>query len=257
MTTQWLVARYVRDLRRMEPRNVGVVLIQHGRAYSKFLGENPDGTIDGRKARRVAALDVYKEWVDHWKREVAEAPNVERLTERQGADSYYLDRGGFAWFAGEDHEPRAFLDRLFNELVAPPSVEDVPDRAAISVGSVFDALSGDLRVRRDFEIRLDPDRLHFQYAIEADRVLVFRTVKLNGQPGATWSAVHDAVYSVNTVRGLNEWDPYALVVESDPSDEAPDQLKTLVKALPKRVIHVHSQRGAVETIRALALAKGG
>ena len=56
--TKFIIAKYVKDLARMEPRNIGLFVWQEGVLVSKFL-ETPSF---------VNELDTYKRWLDFWRR---------------------------------------------------------------------------------------------------------------------------------------------------------------------------------------------
>jgi len=61
MKARWLVAKYMPDLRRREPDNVGVILLMDGRAHLRFLGQR-DGRVDGRSVRWAGSVKNYKAW---------------------------------------------------------------------------------------------------------------------------------------------------------------------------------------------------
>ena len=66
--TRYVVAKYVPELFRNEPRNVGVIVwTPHGKVDARFWGENGGG-IDGRKVPDwVKSKVTYKEWVHFWR----------------------------------------------------------------------------------------------------------------------------------------------------------------------------------------------
>lgn len=74
---RFLIAKYIPDLRRMEPRNIGVVLWNNGFVKAKFLGESQ------KQAKKPAfARDdhAYREWIEFWKYQVGR----EELTDASG-----------------------------------------------------------------------------------------------------------------------------------------------------------------------------
>jgi hypothetical protein len=78
---RYLVAKYVPDLRRMEPRNVGVVVWSRGEVVARFAGERREqpGEVDGRSVPGfVTSLSAYKQWVRFWRKEL-EKPAVRAL----------------------------------------------------------------------------------------------------------------------------------------------------------------------------------
>lgn len=250
MTTRWFVARYLPDLRRREPRNIGVILFADGRAYHRFVGDDPSKPegINGHVVKgHVASVENYKGWVNHWRSAASEVP-AEQLLERRADDSYYIERGGFL-LAGEEGDPRSLLDELFVSMVSTPAtkrVEESPD-AMVGLRAAFDTLSAECSVEPSFVLDLKPDKLLFQFKIEVGKERkLYRAVKLNHNPERTWGAVHDAIYSILKVDELGLGDAYALLVTTDPGDEVEEQRSTLAARLGKRALDAdHDALGVV------------
>lgn len=100
-SVQYLIAQHIADPLRQEPRNVGILARQGMLAGSRFIGEDQEGRMDGRKLRRFPFPDVYKQWVEHWKDAVARASDLDALLE--GSTSHYrLIRGGAVVDVGTD-----------------------------------------------------------------------------------------------------------------------------------------------------------
>ena len=57
-TQRFLVAKYIDDLTRMEPRNIGVILLAAGMAEARFLSPQQASFIKDKK--------LYQRWVDFW-----------------------------------------------------------------------------------------------------------------------------------------------------------------------------------------------
>ena len=69
----YLVAKYIADTRRMEPRNIGVVVWSAGEVAARFAAERRDqpGEVDGRSLPSfVTSLSAYKQWVRFWRKEL-------------------------------------------------------------------------------------------------------------------------------------------------------------------------------------------
>lgn len=119
---RWLLAKYVPDIGRNEPRNVGLILLRGDEVAMRFVGQQPDGSIDGRSARVVRSASVYKGWVEYWRR--LGVRGVDALMEAAGreqlAQNYRLTVGG-AIEAGHDPTmPTDFLlDHLYERYVGP------------------------------------------------------------------------------------------------------------------------------------------
>src|SRR5690625_3814162 len=70
-SARWYVDKCLPDLRRREPRNVGILLDIHGQWYSRYRAQDPvDGTIDGRKLPRGLSLkaDAFRAWIEYFDR---------------------------------------------------------------------------------------------------------------------------------------------------------------------------------------------
>src|SRR5579871_2931405 len=69
---RYLIAQYVADPFRQEPRNVGVFVDDGVTTKARFVAETDSGQYDGRKLRGFAYPDVYRQWVDYWRSTIAE-----------------------------------------------------------------------------------------------------------------------------------------------------------------------------------------
>ena len=87
-TPRYLLAKYIPDPLRMEPRNIGVVLWAEGNVTARFVGEGDSPDSQSRLPRRLGIPDrhVYKQWVQYW-REQIEQPSLTR-----GADGLTVNR---------------------------------------------------------------------------------------------------------------------------------------------------------------------
>lgn len=66
----YLIAKFVSDLFRNEPVNIGVIVWIDGAVESKFLAERDNGEIDGRHLPKEIKhhTSVYKQWIDTWRK---------------------------------------------------------------------------------------------------------------------------------------------------------------------------------------------
>jgi hypothetical protein len=87
-TPRYLLAKYIPDPLRMEPRNVGVVLWAEGKITARFVGESDAPDVRASLPQRLGIPDnqVYKKWIRYW-REQMELPSLTR-----GADGRIVDR---------------------------------------------------------------------------------------------------------------------------------------------------------------------
>ena len=228
---EWYVAKYMSDLRRREPRNVGVILSVDGRLSARFQGERDDGELDGRRARMVGSLDNYRDWVHYWRtfRLAADLPLVRRAT-----DNYYLERGG-QQLAGTAIDSDAFLSQLFFQLVGMREVDEF-ERAPDPVYQLFESLPN-VDVQVDPFIEIEADVYPFDYAVESSgKLLLFRKVAFNGSERKTWDAVHAAGEAVTKVADhlKKTHAPYVIGFDKDPSGLVDRQKHALKKRIKNR-----------------------
>jgi hypothetical protein len=122
---RYLIAQYAADPRRMETRNIGVVLWAEGRAEARFLGDND-------AAEFVNDLATYRRWVSFWHTRVygqeitvpgeppvskQEPAFVDALLRTQKGN-YLLFDAGFVAEPIEQEDIGAAAAFLFDELVA-------------------------------------------------------------------------------------------------------------------------------------------
>jgi hypothetical protein len=141
---RYFVAKFVPDLRRMEPRNVGVVVWSEGRLAARFAGEKADqpGDVDGRTVPAfVTSLAAYKQWIRYWRKEL-EKPSVRPLqggepVPRTSPDfltvlagtskgNFHLVDGGILLDPVPDHELPALAEHLYTTLVDEPAPLEEP-----------------------------------------------------------------------------------------------------------------------------------
>lgn len=120
----WYLVRYMPDLQRREPRNVGLVLrTGDGSWLTKFVAERPDGTINGYHARSYAmTTEIYKTWVDYFRRKANDRDwrDVEKM--RSGRPrNYFAEMSGE--YISDGRSPQQVLDELFANLVEAPRQE--------------------------------------------------------------------------------------------------------------------------------------
>jgi hypothetical protein len=253
MTTRILVAKYIRDPRRWEPVNVGVVVLQGDRAEARFIGERLGGTIDRRRARYVVGdTEVYQEWVRYWRRAIASgASGVTEILERK-APNYWVGDQGQVWFDGDGASLDELTGRYFAELVERGEDDD-RDAAAPQLRQRVDGLlqQADLFKSDQFErdpvietVDLDPpERYRFHYLARNGHATVGQRVSLDSVQ------VHDVLWKFQHLP--DDYSRVAFVAgEEAPEDVAP-ALIHLSRAA--RLINVSSPSAVDEVREAFAL----
>ncbi|MEO6503409.1 MAG: hypothetical protein ABIQ09_16050 [Jatrophihabitantaceae bacterium] len=124
MTTEaatWAVIKYQPDVRRGEPRNVGIMVSVGQDVQLEFLGEVGNGRIDGRSVTStVGSVDNYKRWVAYFRRAASQGrfeAVVERWQERRTESNFYVGEPGSIEL-GNRTLPDVTAS-LFGDLVGP------------------------------------------------------------------------------------------------------------------------------------------
>lgn len=231
MTTRWLVAKYIADLRRREPINVGVILQTDEGVGTRFVGQKSDDTIDGRSARAwVRSTANFKRWVEYWQHEAySQEFDIETLLTSRPDDNYYLEYGGERLIGGEV-EPSVMLEQLYTALV-----ETTPSSRQLDIAQLSDNLFDRLAVRAepfsfDFPLRGGvADRVTFDYRYDNGQPNLFRRVSLTFEDDRSWSFVHAASWAFSRADEFfgGEVQPIALVKPRPDDSELEQQLAVL------------------------------
>lgn len=160
---QFLIAKYLPDVFRDEPRNIGVVLWSPYGVVARFVGENPEapGEVDDAQIPPfIASPPTYKRWVKYWRRELDKSsirparggPPVARtdpaflsVVGQAGPSNYLLAGGGMLVDPVPAVELPAAVGYLFENYVAVPGhapIEPVvrPGTQAEEWRALFDKL---------------------------------------------------------------------------------------------------------------------
>lgn len=137
MTPKFLVAKYVPNLRRMEPKNIGVVAWAPGAVSGRFLGEKRNGTTTVKAPSFVAGENkrIYSMWIASWRellsrgevdldggRRTATLDSEEFLDgfRESSRGNYVLAEAGESLDSVRPADIGSFTDFLFDELVEQP-----------------------------------------------------------------------------------------------------------------------------------------
>jgi hypothetical protein len=93
MSARYWIAQYVSDPFRNEPRNIGVFVEANGALAIRFFAEGGPGQIDGRKLRAFKSPEVYRQWINFWRAEIAAKPPAS-LVELSGSHYRVIEGGG-------------------------------------------------------------------------------------------------------------------------------------------------------------------
>lgn len=115
---EWHLIQFTADLRRHEPRNVGVVATDGQQWQLRLFGVDPDSrTVDGRSLRRIRNLtkDDYARWVEYYHSMIMDG-RVDRVlqSQRKHPTEFRLVNGGQSELRNSLSE---FVSDLYDEMV--------------------------------------------------------------------------------------------------------------------------------------------
>lgn len=143
--TKYLLVKYIPDVHRFEPRNIGVIVWSPLGVEARFVAEHQSrpGEVDGRSIPGfVTSASAYKQWIRYWRDVISAAaiqpPGGGELV--SASSSTFIDalqrtsRGNFAVVdagsildaIGEEELP-AVANQLFSQLVEVFSPEEPRD----------------------------------------------------------------------------------------------------------------------------------
>lgn len=146
---RYLILQHLPDPFRREPRNIGVVVAKGDATAARFYGENAFGELDGRRLRSFDYPDVYRQWVDFWKRTLRKAKTSETAFDhllKSGKSHFIVVPGGEVSDTASDSADR-IAQYLYSLLVSDGGLNEAlggledPTPAATSfqsdVGAAF------------------------------------------------------------------------------------------------------------------------
>ena len=120
MHADWYLIQLTADLRRHEPRNIGVVLNVGEAWILRFRGVESNGKINGRHLRGIGiSKTTYQSWVEYFTRKAKTGRWNEALSipEKRPSNFSAIHAGTIVETEGD---PRFLADRLFSEMVTVP-----------------------------------------------------------------------------------------------------------------------------------------
>lgn len=99
---------------------MGVVVAKGSRTGARFLGEGPNGEIDGRKLRTFDHPEVYRQWIDFWRRVLRTAESPDDAFDRlltSGKTHFIVIPGGEITDTAAD-SPEQIAHYLYSLLVS-------------------------------------------------------------------------------------------------------------------------------------------
>jgi hypothetical protein len=281
-TPRYLIAKYIPDLGRMEPRNVGVILWSPDGVEARFLAEKADrpGEVDGRSVPSfVTSTHAYKQWVSFWRGELDRSEimplrgrdRVSRsspqfLDALQGTSrgNFVLVEGGFLLDPVPGEELDRLADRLFASLVdtagpeepRDPSLDELCERLIEEVRLSEDA---HFRTRHEVACPVAPgteERYEFSYAYQNGSLQrLYQRVPLSRKKTPLRKSVHDAAWMFEKVirAGIIQPEQGAVLVNATPELKAEAEIERSLKVIESvtRVLNLHDYERAKAEFQAL------
>ena len=263
----YLLAKFIPDLQRMEPRNIGVILWTPERTVARFLFEKAAGVVDGRAVPDwIGNLGAYKQWIAYWRESVshssyqpatggvavdARSPEFIQAIQSANRGQYVLVEGGVLLDGVPADEVDAACQHLFDLLVGEKPVEE--DRE-LTLDERWEELLERTHIRqhplyrRDYPLVAGAETFIFSDAI-ANGVpnQLFERVALANRPATFMKNVHHAAWQFEKViqAGIIAPENTAAIVSLSPQQE--DQHAGRVAALRSvtQVINVRHEESLV------------
>jgi hypothetical protein len=276
---RFLVAKYVPDTHKMEPRNFGVILWYAGRVASRFIGSrSPISTFEGYPTFvRKKNYPVYREWVDYWRtllrKDALPVPEIGTVGKDSSQfldalkarcrDKFILVDGGILTSSIDPADLEFFADKLFENIVSDgiqaPDSESIALRRETRRVISAAGLQHDPRFKRSMPIQYNfrgvSRHVKFTFGIFSEGkdlvghpAAAFQTAKLNDQRD-----VNNALFLFDGVvqnRILSKSRCATLIHRpSAESEEAAEAIQSLSQV--GEVIDVSQVDDAAERVRAI------
>ncbi|MCA1604536.1 MAG: hypothetical protein LC775_03435, partial [Acidobacteria bacterium] len=214
MGTEWYLVKYISDIFRDEPRNVGVILYGDHGGSAQFIGETDVGTFDGRRAKGVvSSADTLKEWISYLRHhmEVGSFHEAIDALRRRSLDNYRIERrGSLLVEPSSDDDLDRVTRELFNELVTNELVTTAgsssPDLTEVVNDILFNRITvpPGRSIEKDVEYEVDLRgalvKMHFDYRYVNGFTTLMERVSLAGADLANARRVNDLLFRIDNVR---------------------------------------------------------
>ena len=285
--TRYLIAKYIPDLRRVEPRNVGVVVWSTCGVAGRFLAEKPGrpGEVDGRSIPPfVTSFDAYKQWIEFWQTQL-QRPELTALDGAQrasrnseqfldvlqsyGKGNFVLADGGIVLDRVCEDDVGDLLDHLFYLLVDAGSPEEPRDP---TLDELCEGVIEKTRARENPNFRIGyevtckvsgdtEERFEFSYALaNGTPQRLYQRVPLSRKRTLLRKTIHDSAWMFEKVLGaslIKAEHAVALVNTSDEQLAEPEVGKLLkVLASVARIVNVADEHEATQEFAQLPSLSG-
>jgi hypothetical protein len=221
-TARYVIAKYIPDLQRMEPRNIGVIVWSPHGVQARFMAEREarPGEIDGRRAPRfLTSVTAYRQWVNYWRTQLnsqaLEPVNSSESVQRANHafvdvliasthGNFVLNDAGFVLDPVPAEELSDLTNYLYSTLVEDEGTDEPRD---LTLDTICDELISTAGLKSDphFHTRLSLDvelnqlgvfeTLEFSYGYKNGSIQrLYQRVPLAGSHTAIRKNVHDCAW---------------------------------------------------------------
>jgi signal recognition particle subunit SEC65 len=261
MSVQWIIAKYIPDMMRREPENIGVILLKDGKPYLRFRDRDADGNIDGRRARwHQNSVENYKAWISHWERAAVDGDARTLLSNVNPNSNFFLEFGGERILGSATTDPDLFLDELFRQLVGaedPTSlVISKPKREAV-IERIFKKLDIFTKVERDQVLpgTTDEDCVIFDFKYKNGKNTWMKHVALGRSEKLVWEPLHSAAWAFDSAAKADRGCKLVALLTHQDVDPNPVSVGFLAKHCGK-VIDVSDDERADKCVEGLRTVLG-
>jgi hypothetical protein len=175
----YFIAKYVDDLARNEPANVGLLATDGEHIVARFDGEGDGESIDLRKVRhRISGSHAYRAWIHFWREAIKDPAQIgadcatpvdllKHLAEA-GSRDFYIEEGGAILLDAEEQPLEETARELYEKLVRepdPPSPLSLQEKSRRVLAAAGAPLEDQHRFRKQFTVELDVDGVSVEHEV--------------------------------------------------------------------------------------------
>jgi len=176
----YFIAKYVDDLTRNEPNNVGILACDGERIVARFDGENDADSIDLRKVRhRITGSHAYRGWVHYWREAIKDpaavgvesatpADLMEQLVEKVSSRDFYIEPGGSILLDADGRTLEETTRELYERIVRepdPPSPMSLQEKSRQALAAAGAPMEDAHRFRKQFIVELDVEGVAVEHEV--------------------------------------------------------------------------------------------
>lgn len=273
--TKYFLAKYIPDMHRFEPRNIGVVIWSPLGIEARFLAEkaNRPGDVDRRSIPDwVTSHNAYRQWVRYWRDAVSEnsieplrggelipasSPAfMDALRETAQGNFMLLESGSVMNSVGEEDLP-AVANQLFAQLVQEASAAEEPKDRSFEARCDELLMKSQLKAHRHFH-----DRYPVKYTVRGvEEEYVFSHALANGTIERLFQrfSIPKKKLQIQKSRDAMAWtleslinnqkitpEQALLIVDETPERQSETEVEKTLKLLGSlsRVVNIQDEAGA-------------